>query len=75
MFCTNVRCNEGYELWLPDDERGITETTLVCVEGETYSPPEIPECFESEFFHLASAAIFTAALFYSFNFVHATRLC
>ncbi|XP_063693632.1 slit homolog 3 protein-like [Bolinopsis microptera] len=41
-----ITCNEGYELFLPDEGVEVTQTTLSCVEGEIYNPPEIPECFE-----------------------------
>ena len=43
-----LRCDEGYELFLPDEGVEVTQTTLSCVEGEIYDPPEIPECFESK---------------------------
>ncbi|KAL5262332.1 hypothetical protein ACHWQZ_G007905 [Mnemiopsis leidyi] len=41
-----IRCNEGHELFLFDEGRVTSEATLTCVEGDTYSPSEIPECFE-----------------------------
>ena len=43
-----LRCDEGYELFLPDEGVEVTQTTLSCVEGEIYDPTEIPECFESK---------------------------
>ena len=69
-----IRCNEGYELFLADDTddhdvEGSNETTMSCVEGETYRPPQIPDCLESESPYTRSHEVEFSVLYHSGSFV------
>ena len=51
------------------DVEGSNETTMSCVEGETYRPPQIPDCLESESPYTRSHEVEFSVLHHSGSFV------